>query len=241
MEGSANGASVMSRLQCAGSTLSTLRNTCAQISFCTLQLVTKPCVTRPPPPLSRLAALPPYSDAKVANRDVGGFGWEMSSRGRYVTPADSPLHDGSPYRELRVGRWGLGCVHRSRASICRPVPNPNRPIRNFVLIAVDHACECMRRPTAALNLNRVVRAPTLSTGRRKPMLEMSLMPSIWSPKYCFFSPLGLAMRFGSMLCSPPPPVPRTVSLSLVPLFSLTAETHPNNRTSSSQSVRVHAP
>ena len=72
------------------------------------------------------------------NRDERGFGWEVAvcgsmgscadttkkllivtgfrvgdrSRGRYATPADSPRHDGTPYRGLRVRRWGLGFAHR---------------------------------------------------------------------------------------------------------------------------------
>jgi hypothetical protein len=36
------------------------------------------------------------------------------SRGRFATPADSPLHDGTPYRGLRVRRWDMGLVHRTR-------------------------------------------------------------------------------------------------------------------------------
>jgi hypothetical protein len=37
----------------------------------------------------------------VACRD---FRWGVSSRGRFATPADFPLHDCSPYRELHVRR-----------------------------------------------------------------------------------------------------------------------------------------
>ena len=51
------------------------------------------------------------------------------SRGRFATPADSPLHDGTPCRGLHARRWGLGFVHRSRAILCRPVPNPKVTIR----------------------------------------------------------------------------------------------------------------
>jgi hypothetical protein len=51
----------------------------------------------------------------------------------FATPADFPLHDGTPFRGLRVRRWGLGFVHRSRAILCRPAPNLNeRYDRNFV-------------------------------------------------------------------------------------------------------------
>jgi hypothetical protein len=61
----------------------------------------------------------------AANRNVRGLGWEMSSRGRFATPADFPRHDGSPYRGLHVHRDSLGFVRRSRAILCHPVPNPN--------------------------------------------------------------------------------------------------------------------
>jgi hypothetical protein len=58
-----------------------------------------------------------YIVGKVANRGD-------RSRGCYATPADFPLHDGTPHRGLRVRRWGLGFVHRSRAIFCRAVPTP---------------------------------------------------------------------------------------------------------------------
>jgi hypothetical protein len=74
----------------------------------------------------------------VANRDDRDFGWEMSSRGRFATPADSPLHDCSPYRELHVRRWSLGFVHRSRTILCRAVPNP-----------VPNDCPLLHRGTTA--------------------------------------------------------------------------------------------
>jgi hypothetical protein len=45
------------------------------------------------------------------------------SGGRFATPADFPPHDGTPYRGLRVRRWGLGFVHHSRAVFCLAVPN----------------------------------------------------------------------------------------------------------------------
>jgi hypothetical protein len=59
------------------------------------------------------------------------------SRGRYATPADSPRHDGTPYRGLHVRRWGLGFVHRSRTIIyvapsCQTL---NIMIRNFCIAA----------------------------------------------------------------------------------------------------------
>jgi hypothetical protein len=39
---------------------------------------------------------------KEANRDVWAFGWEMSSRGRFTTPADFPRHDCSPYSHVHA-------------------------------------------------------------------------------------------------------------------------------------------
>jgi hypothetical protein len=52
-------------------------------------------------------------DKTAANRDVSG--WAIAHEAVFATPADSPRHDGTPYRELRVRRWGLGVIHRSRA------------------------------------------------------------------------------------------------------------------------------
>ena len=49
------------------------------------------------------------------------FGWERSSRGRFATPADSPLHDCSAYSHVHVQRERFG-VHRSRAVFGRAVP-----------------------------------------------------------------------------------------------------------------------
>jgi hypothetical protein len=76
------------------------------------------------PARTRHPALAKYTDAKVTNRDVRDFGWGRDrSRGDYATPADSPLHDGTPYRGLHVRRWGLGFVRHSRTILCRAVPN----------------------------------------------------------------------------------------------------------------------
>ena len=48
-----------------------------------------------------------------------GIRVEISSRGRFATPADFPLRDCSPYESQ-------GCVPRSRTLFCRPVPSPSR-------------------------------------------------------------------------------------------------------------------
>jgi hypothetical protein len=76
---------------------------------------------------------PPHAQPrnKVANRDGRGFGWEMSSRGRLVTPTDFPRHDCSSYSHAYVRRERLGSVPRSRTIFCHPVPNLSVPIRNF--------------------------------------------------------------------------------------------------------------
>ena len=43
----------------------------------------------------------------------------------HTTPAEFPLHGGTPYQGLHARRWGLGFVHHSRAIFCRAVPNPH--------------------------------------------------------------------------------------------------------------------
>jgi hypothetical protein len=53
---------------------------------------------------------------RIVTRD---FGWGIAHGGRYATPAEFPPLDGSPYRELRVRRWGLGFGYRSRTILCR--------------------------------------------------------------------------------------------------------------------------
>jgi hypothetical protein len=53
-------------------------------------------------------------------RIVTDFGWEIAhSHGRFATPVDFPLHDGTSCRGLHARRWGLGFVHRSRTILCR--------------------------------------------------------------------------------------------------------------------------
>jgi hypothetical protein len=48
--------------------------------------------------------------------------WEL--RFAFATPDDSPRQDCSLYRGLHVRRGSLGCVHRSRTILRRPVPKP---------------------------------------------------------------------------------------------------------------------
>jgi hypothetical protein len=71
------------------------------------------------------------------SRIVKGFRVGDRSRGRFTTPADFPRHGGAPYRGLRVRRWGLGFAHRSRATLCRAVPNPSVTIRNFCIAVLQ--------------------------------------------------------------------------------------------------------
>jgi hypothetical protein len=70
------------------------------------------------------------------------------SRGRYAAPADFLRHDGAPYRGLRARRWGLGFDHRSRAILCRAVPNLNVTIRKFCIDCVRAASTRWRRHDA---------------------------------------------------------------------------------------------
>jgi hypothetical protein len=72
-----------------------------------------------------------------------GFGGGESHEA-YATPADLPLHDGTPYRGLHVRRWGLGFVHRSRTILCHAVPNLIVTIRNF--------CIAVQRPSGPRNV-----------------------------------------------------------------------------------------
>jgi hypothetical protein len=57
-----------------------------------------------------------YSDAKVANRNVRHFGWEMSSRGRFATPAGTvyTIVDRTEGYTYAAKAWDLSIV-RSRA------------------------------------------------------------------------------------------------------------------------------
>jgi hypothetical protein len=94
------------------------------------------CTRHPAPSLQRWESC----ESRREGLRVGG-----RSRGRYATPADFPLRDGSPYRGQHVRRWGLGFVHRSRSILCRAVPND----RNF--------CIAVRHPDPAFSLSRGAR------------------------------------------------------------------------------------
>jgi hypothetical protein len=115
-------------------------------------------VTAPAPPPPRLSALRSRargcrssraprgcqvcSEAHVANRKREGLRVGDRSRGRYATPADFRLHDGSSYRGLHVRRWGLGFVHHSRTILYRPVPNLNDTIRELFGRCEVPCCSC---------------------------------------------------------------------------------------------------
>jgi hypothetical protein len=81
----------------------------------------------PPRPL-------PCSAEKNANRNVWDFGnanrngWESSSRGRFATPADSPLQDCIPYSHDDAKVWDLFRAHIVQAHF----PSPRAQTRNFV-------------------------------------------------------------------------------------------------------------
>jgi hypothetical protein len=55
------------------------------------------------------------------------------SRGRFATPADIPLYDGSPYRGLHVRRRVSGLVPHLR-TLCRAVPNVRLTFATFPLL-----------------------------------------------------------------------------------------------------------
>jgi hypothetical protein len=64
----------------------------------------------PPTSRSPVVSEPTRSHAstrKVANRDVWDFGWEMSSRDCFATPADFPPHECSPCSHVHVRRESL--------------------------------------------------------------------------------------------------------------------------------------
>jgi hypothetical protein len=44
-------------------------------------------------------------------------------------------------RRKSCGETRLGFVHRSRNIVCRPVPNPNRPIRNLSIARIPRESE----------------------------------------------------------------------------------------------------
>jgi hypothetical protein len=50
----------------------------------------------------------------------------MSSRGRFATPANLPLHDRFPYSHVHACRGRLGFVHRSRTFYLSPRAKPSR-------------------------------------------------------------------------------------------------------------------
>jgi hypothetical protein len=81
----------------------------------------------PHPPLSASPSLTAMES--VANRNGRISGGRDHSRGRFATYAAFPRHDCSPYSHVHARRDELGFVPRSRASFCRPVPNPTVTIR----------------------------------------------------------------------------------------------------------------
>jgi hypothetical protein len=77
-----------------------------------------------PGPQSALRATVPVNRLGV-NR-TQGLGWEITSRGRFATPAQSFYHDWKPVPRatrtpVHVRRESVGVVPRSRAALCRPV------------------------------------------------------------------------------------------------------------------------
>jgi hypothetical protein len=123
------------------------------------------------------------------------------SRGRYATPADFHLHDGAPYRRQHVRRWGLGFVHRSRAILCRAVPNRSVTIRNCC-IAVTHLLLLQRGRERVRRRHVRLQAPAARTERNgtPPAPAASVQVSRAARAH-------LTAR-GSLHLPPPPPLLR---------------------------------
>jgi hypothetical protein len=78
-----------------------------------------------------------YRDAKVANRNAGGFRGGGRSCGRFATRADFPLQDRSPYSHVHVRRESLGFVPRLLPGLCVVPP--------ICIIAVAAPATALRR------------------------------------------------------------------------------------------------
>ena len=125
--------------------------------------------------LASLAEIAPIHvlSCSLAEEVRTAMGWGVASRGRYATPTDSPPHGGTPYRGLRVRRWGLGFVHRSRAIFCRAVPDPNVSIRNVVSLQEGQLQRPQRRRSMPAREASRLRDARVSMGS----LTLARMPS----------------------------------------------------------------
>jgi hypothetical protein len=96
---------------------------------------------------------------------------------------------------LHFRRWGLGFVHRSRTSLCRPVPNPSVTIRNVL-----HRC---RTPTEPGHRTRCLRIPADVRARRTSLSTALALAACWSPRgELSASPSELLASPSKLLASP---------------------------------------
>jgi hypothetical protein len=102
------------------------------------------------------------SDGKArANRNGRGFGWEISPRGRFATPADFPQHGCSPYSHVHVRRERLGFFHLGFFHRSRTAPNPNViPTRPVGLSLSPAQCTHGFSKRKRLPLSLLLKAPT---------------------------------------------------------------------------------
>jgi hypothetical protein len=84
------------------------------------------------------------------------------SRGRFATPADSPLHDQSPYQGLHVRRGSLGFAPCSRTIFCPPVPNLSVTIRNCCIAVRPRRPRSRREAVELVGLGLVSPARTFA-------------------------------------------------------------------------------
>jgi hypothetical protein len=94
----------------------------------------------------------PCSDAKVANSVALGVSGgrsltrEVAHAHRFATPAGFPRLDCSPFAHVHVRRVGLGFVRRSRAILCRAVPNLSATtFRDFCVAECSPSCRRLCR------------------------------------------------------------------------------------------------
>jgi hypothetical protein len=177
--------------------------------------------------------LAPYSDPKVANRNVG-FRVGDRTRGRFATPAYFPVHGCSPFRGLHVRRERLGPRFLSPTNweaFCGagalPVPvsdrlrndlkGLNRPISSGQsrIYCRPKQLYCRPRPAAHLlticattrcTNNRIPSGTWLSGGAH-PQLESYLTPrSKYHHGGCFTSP-SVELTAPLFFCAPPARAP----------------------------------
>jgi hypothetical protein len=92
------------------------------------------------------------------------------------------FHDGTLYRGLRVRRWGLGFVHRSRTILCRAVPNPSVTIRSCFIAVGEGGCRYLALLSGGQIMRRIQRtAMGLNTTDGGAIFEFEDVPTCALP------------------------------------------------------------